>query len=126
MGAAHVSALNQPARQEVDRYMAKCGRIGEAWLFPAPKGSRIPGQPEQPLNRRLASRQLIKAEMLAELEKLKGGIWHPYRRAWATDRKGFSDIDVAAAGGWSDTRALKLPHQQADAKSMLSVVNAGT
>jgi hypothetical protein len=93
--------------------------------FPCPEGAGL-GKPVAPLHRRLASRQLVKDEALAELEKLKSGIWPPYRRALATERKGFSDIDVAAAGGWSDTRALKVAYQQADAKSKLSVVNAGT
>src|SRR6478672_5829345 len=37
----------------------------------------------------------------AELPKLKGGVWHPYRRKWATVRKHLSLADVAAAGGWS-------------------------
>ena len=42
----------------------------------------------------------------AELPKLRGGVWHPYRRLWATERKHLPDLDVAAAGGWRDTRAL--------------------
>lgn len=120
MGAAHLSALNAPARRELDLYLFASARPADAWLFPSPK---VPGQP---LHRRLASRQLVKAETLAELEKLKGGTWHPYRRAWATDRKGLPDIDVAASGGWSDTRALKLSYQQSDAATMFSVVSHGT
>ena len=33
--------------------------------------------------------------------KLDGGLWHPYRRAWAISRKHLPTVDVAAAGGWS-------------------------
>ena len=120
MGAGHVSALNPPVRQELDRYLAIARRIGDAWLFPGVKDESAH------LDRRYASRLLVKAEVLAGLEKLVGGVWHPYRRQWATDRKGLSDVDVAAAGGWSDTRALKLSYQQSDAATMYSVVSHGT
>jgi hypothetical protein len=37
-----------------------------------------------------------------------------------------ADVDVAASGGWRDTRALNASYQQADARSLLRVVeNAG-
>jgi hypothetical protein len=29
------------------------------------------------------------------VSKLEGGLWHPYRRKWATERKGHSLKDVA-------------------------------
>ena len=67
----------------------------------------------------------MKAEKLAELPKLAGGRWHPYRRLWATERKTLPDADVAAAGGWRDTRALKMSYQQADPITVLRVVEAG-
>jgi hypothetical protein len=67
----------------------------------------------------------LKAERLAELPKLRGGLWHPYRRLWATERKHLPDRDVAAAGGWRDTRALKLSYQQTDPATVLEVVNVG-
>jgi len=35
------------------------------------------------------------------------------------------DVDVAAAGGWKDTRALKLSYQQADPARALRVVEGG-
>ncbi len=35
------------------------------------------------------------------------------------------DVDVAAAGGWRDTRALKLSYQQPDPASVLRVVELG-
>ena len=41
---------------------------------------------------------------------------------WPSSR---TDVDVAAAGGWRDTRALKLSYQQADPATMKSVVEAG-
>lgn len=37
-----------------------------------------------------------------KLEKLDGGLWHSYRRKWATERKHLPLMDVAAACGWND------------------------
>ena len=46
------------------------------------------------------------AEEKAKLPKLPHGLWHPYRRKWATERKHLSLKDVAAAGGWKSTTTL--------------------
>jgi hypothetical protein len=62
----------------------------------------------------LATRWLFEAERLAELPKLRGGAWHPYRRKWATARKGLALADVAAAGGWKSKEALLRFYQQPD------------
>jgi integrase len=43
---------------------------------------------------------LRQAEAAAGVEKLEGGLWHAYRRKWATERKELPLKDVAAAGGW--------------------------
>ena len=43
----------------------------------------------------------------------------------ATERKSLPDADVAAAGGWRDTRALRLSYQQWDPVTVLRVVEAG-
>ena len=42
------------------------------------------------------------AEVAAELPKLKGTLWHAYRRTWATTRKGEPVQDVPREGGWKD------------------------
>ncbi len=58
------------------------------------------------------------------LPKLKGGLWHPYRRKWACERKHLSDIDVAAVGGWgSDLTSLKTAYQQPDMATMERVAS---
>ena len=67
----------------------------------------------------------VKAEELAGLEKLDGSLWHAYRRKWATERKHLPDIDVAAAGGWTNSNTLRLVYQQADQETMLQVVLEG-
>lgn len=114
-GAEHVTTIGKECRAEIDRYLRESGRMGEAVLFPSPETDDVP------LSRRLATRWLLDAETAAELPKLQGGVWHPYRRAWATDRKGLPSTDVAAAGGWADTRAMFKSYQQADAVTALRV-----
>jgi hypothetical protein len=41
---------------------------------------------------------------------------------WATERKHWPDVDVAAAGGWAELSSLKKAYQQADEATMLKVV----
>ena len=59
----------------------------------------------------------------AGLEKLPGGLWHAYRRKWACERKHFPLVDVAAAGGWTDTATLVACYTQPDADTMRRVMN---
>ena len=68
---------------------------------------------------------LIKAEEAAQVPKQAGGLFHPYRRAWATARKGMSIKDVAAAGGWRSEAVLLRHYQQPDDETMLAVVLGG-
>jgi len=56
--------------------------------------------------------------------KLVGGLFHPYRRLWATDRKDLADVDVAQAGGWRSMKTLAI-YQRSDAASVLAVVQNG-
>ena len=115
-GLLHITPISGAVRNELDRYLKRNPRMGDTPLFPAL------GDPEAPIRRDTASSLLLKAEKLAELPKLRGGTFHPYRRLWATERKHLPDADVAAAGGWTDTRALKLSYQHADAATVLKVV----
>ncbi len=57
------------------------------------------------------------------LPKLAGGLWHPYRRKWATGRKHLSITDVAAAGGWRDTATLLTCYTQPDNETLLAVMS---
>jgi hypothetical protein len=38
------------------------------------------------------------AEQVAGVKKLKGGLWHPYRRKWANERKHLPLVDVGETG----------------------------
>lgn len=90
--------------------------IGDAWVFPSPKDPAKPCRPE------LFDRWLRRAYGLAGLEPRPGGMWHPFRRKWATERKGLSPVDVAAAGGWKNPNTPIRIYQQADRATMQRVV----
>ncbi len=120
MGFLTISPVSERARLELDAYLRAHPRVGDVPLFPAP------GDPASNIRPDVAKKWLLKAEKLAGLPKLKGGLWHPYRRLWASERKHLPDVDVAVAGGWKDTRALKLSYQQADPATVLRVVENGS
>jgi hypothetical protein len=126
-GFLHISPIAPDARAELDTYLARQPRMGDVPLFPAPgrrrkKNAPPSTKPEQPMSRDTAAKWLLRAEQLAELPKLRGGVFHPYRRLWATERKHMPDVDVAAAGGWRDTQALRGSYQHADPATVLKVV----
>jgi hypothetical protein len=66
--------------------------------------------------------RLRKASEQAGLQSPPGGLWHAWRRKWATERKGMSLKDVAQAGGWRDETTLLKSYQQADEATLTSVV----
>lgn len=114
-GVLHVTPISRATRQEIDRYISANPRVGDVPLFPGPKHEELP------ISRTIAARWLIRAEKLAEVSKLTGGTWHPYRRLWATDRKNLSLVDVASAGGWKSTKTLAI-YQQSDPAAVLAAV----
>jgi hypothetical protein len=120
MGYDAVAPLNRPAREALDEYLQANPRVGEVPLFPAPRNDAVA------ISKNQGCRWLIRAERMAGLQKFFRGTWHPYRRLWASERKHLPDVDVAAAGGWRDTRALKRHYQQPDAATIMRVVNAAT
>jgi len=70
------------------------------------------------------SKWLKKAEEQGGLAKLKGGLWHPYRRRWASDRLHLPLKAVADAGGWKDVMTLVKCYQQTDDATLLAVMRA--
>jgi integrase len=86
------------------------------WVLPAPKNA------ERACDRHLLDSWLRRAYERAELTPEPGGLWHPIRRKWATERKPFPVKDVAAAGGWRDVQTLLRSYQQADEETIKHVV----
>ena len=97
-------------------FRAKHPAIGSALVFP------MKSDPTKPVTRHLASDWLKRAYRYAGLERSKGGLWHPFRRKWATDRKEYPVKDVAAAGGWEDLPTA-LMYTQPDEATMRQVMD---
>jgi integrase len=93
------------------------------WMCAAERDPERPDEPQQPLDRHAMAGLLETAEKDAGLSKLDGGLWHPYRRAWATARKHLPITDVAAAGGWANTATLLMCYQQPTNDALLAVMS---
>ena len=107
--------LPTPAREALLRWQKQCPGIAAGWVFPGkdPKGH---------LTRSEATRSLLRAEKKAGLCHEAGGGWHAFRRSWATERKTYPLVDVANAGGWTDTNTLLKCYQHADAATTRRVL----
>jgi integrase len=115
-GKEWVIPMPDSLAEELKQFRMRFGAI-TGWIF---AGER---KLDQPMDRHLFDKWLHVAERKAKLPKLEGGLWHPYRRKWATERKHHSLKDVAAAGGWKDTETLLTCYQQPDADTLLAVMS---
>lgn len=113
---AETVVVSSKARAALERVIAQRPGVGSLPLFPAFRDRT------KPIPARTADEWLLEAEELAQVESQDGGLWHPYRRAWATKRKHNPDVDVARAGGWKDLATMKRSYQQPDDLTILNVV----
>lgn len=113
----HVSPTNALARDAI--MAARPDVVGPGGLFPAPTDA------SKPIGYHVLKRWFEKAEKQAELPHLKGGLWQPFRRGWATARKHLPTEDVAKDGGWRDEATMQRCYVRADDETILSAVNAG-
>ncbi len=92
--------LSPEARRAIDSILAERPGIGKGFLFPS---FTCEGEP---VHQDAVALWLRSAEILAGVQKQDGSLFHAYRRGWATSRKFFPLVDVAATGGSSDTATL--------------------
>ena len=97
-------------------YLEQLPEHSEARLFPAQRDT------SKPVCVSVMSRCLRAAYGRAGVAPRPGGLWHPWRRKWATERKDMPLTDVAAAGGWRDPTTLLKCYQQPDEDTMNRVV----
>lgn len=116
MGKRWRCPISERVRTALESARRKRRAVGPGYLFPSP------GDPKEPVRYEEVSAWLREAETLAKLEPMDGGLWHPFRRLWATSRKELPDVDVARAGGWSSLQALQDAYMQPDDETMLRVV----
>jgi integrase len=103
--------------QTVREFRAQLRAWSDGWLFPKLDG-------EGPWATAYLAELLRAAEKKAKLTPLLGGLWHCYRRKWATERKHLPLADVKEAGGWKDTETLLRCYQAPDEEGMLAVLSA--
>lgn len=85
--------------QELTCFRKRLGVIAGR-LFPSKK------RPCEPMPAELLTQWLTAAQEKAKIPKLPQGLWHPYRRKWASERMHLPLEAVADAGGWKDTATL--------------------
>jgi hypothetical protein len=79
------------------------------------------------MNKMQASHMLARAERIAGLPKLERGLWHAYRRAWASERKHLPATDVQHGGGWRDLATMQRSYQRPDpATTLRAIENEGS
>ncbi|WP_425152855.1 tyrosine-type recombinase/integrase [Candidatus Palauibacter sp.] len=117
-GREMIVPVTPTVRAALDRIMADRPGVGRAYLFP---GIR---DPAKPVSAKTVDDWLRLAERRAGLEPLDGGLWHPYRRMWATRRKHLPLPDLARAGGWASQQTLQACYLHDDAETTLRVVLA--
>jgi integrase len=116
IGREWIAPVTPEVREALERWQRESLGVGDVPIFPQPN------EPTRCLCPILAAKWLRKAESLANLEHLKGGLWHPFRRKWAMERKGFELRDVAYAGGWKEPTTLLRIYQQPDPETLERVV----
>ena len=104
------------AAEALLKFRAGTPHISSALVFPAAR--RI----GEPVSVSVAENWLRRAYALTGLIRPSGGLWHCFRRKWATERKAYPLRDVAAAGGWSDVHTLLTCYQQPDAETLRAVI----
>jgi integrase len=110
-----VTPMSSPTMEQLRQLQRKLGSVS-GYLFPSKRNpsGHVPGD--------LLGEWLREAERRAKLPKLAGGLWHPYRRGWASERMHFPLKAVADAGGWKDVTTLVRCYQQTDDRTLLAVM----
>jgi integrase len=115
-GFEELTPISRLARLALERYLRAHPRVGVGPLFPNT------WRPSEPITKAAADHLLRSAEATAGLAKLERGLWHTYRRLWASERKHLPDVDTSKAGGWRDITTMRQSYQQADPATTLKVV----
>lgn len=106
--------------QSLLRLRRRSVSVGDTHVFQAPRDS------QKAISRHLMDSWLRRAYKLAGLEPKPGGLWHPIRRRWVTERPDYPTKAVAEAGGWRDERTMVRSYQMADQETMRRVIENPT
>jgi len=112
-----VVPMPKEAERALLEFRAKHRVIGSALVFP------MKNDPERAVRRHLAADWLKRAYRYAKIERPRGGLWHTFRRKFATERKFYPLRDVADVGGWKDVGTLLKCYQLSDEETMRAVID---
>ncbi len=111
-----VVPMPKKAKEALLKFRTEHPTIGSALAFPMVNNAT------KPVTRHLASDWMHRAYRYAGIERQKGGLWHPFRRKWATERKDFPVRDTMAAGGWEDEPTAMM-YQQPDEDTLRQLID---
>jgi integrase len=112
-----VAPLPTPLASILKDYRDRFTDDDSPYLFPHPL------DPARPLDKDRADGLLQRTYEVAQISRARGGLWHPFRRRWATLRKKLPLSDVAQAGGWDDVKTLLTCYQLADPDTLRQVAD---
>lgn len=118
IGQAWITPISPDLRGELELYRSRRAAIGDAPLFPAPRKKGAHFQAD------LAGKWLVDAEKKAELPKLAGGRWHPYRRLFATELAHVPPKTAAMLGGWKNPATMQRLYQHPSGESLYAAAAA--
>ena len=104
---------------ECHRHLARLGVVGRALVFPQQRDDR------KHLGTDQLSQWLHEVEREAGLPPIKGGVWHPFRRKWRTDRDGQPLAVVMQLGAWKDI-GTAMRYSQPDRSAKVDTMRAAT
>lgn len=116
IGMEHGTILSEEAGLEIRSARAEQGAIGDTWMFTDSE------RPDGVVSRHQLRKWWERAAKLADLPSGQRVGWHSLRRQWATDMKSFPLKDIAALGGWKDTRTLLECYIQPDEGTMRTML----
>jgi integrase len=109
--------LGDRIAEELAKVHEERGRPFDGWLFPAIKNK------EKPVDKRVLTDWMILAEQRANLPKLKGGVFHPFRRKFASDNQAEPVKQVMVLGGWKDQKTMQTCYVQVSNDQLRALAN---
>lgn len=114
-GRTRVVPVPKELADELHGFRVRLGAVGDGWLFPCESE-------DVPWPREIFDQQLRIAERKAGVPHMPRGLWHTYRRKWATERGDLPLKALMAAGGWKDMGTLVTCYQHPTDEALLKVM----
>jgi integrase len=115
-GRTSIIAYPKELLETIRQTRHRLGAVG-GYVFPRQD------DPTRPAPRELLSQWIRTAEKQAGLSKLDGGLTHPYRRKWRSERSRHPIKAVAVAGGWTDVETMTRCYDMPDEADVLAVTS---